>query len=86
MEKVVTIHRSHKEAEEADNAYYRSLTPDQRLDILLELTKPDETQPRLERVVKIFSGSTRIEGTRPRRPRNPQRKALHQPHSMYRNT
>ncbi|GAA5482545.1 hypothetical protein [Haloferula sargassicola] len=53
MEKVVVIHRSHWEAEEADNAYYRSLTPEQRLDILLELTRPDEAQPRLERVYRI---------------------------------
>lgn len=53
MEKAVSIHRSHKEAEEADNAYYRSLTPEERIDILLELTKPDETQPRLERVYRI---------------------------------
>jgi uncharacterized protein YdeI (YjbR/CyaY-like superfamily) len=56
MKKVVTIHRSHQEAEEAeeaDNACYRSLTPEQRLDILLELTKPDEAQPRLERVYRI---------------------------------
>ena len=53
MEKVVAIHRSHEEAEEADNAYYRSLSPEQRLDILLELTRPDETQPRLERVYRI---------------------------------
>jgi hypothetical protein len=53
MEKVVVIHRSHDEAEEADNAYYRSLTPEQRLDILLELTRPDEAQPRLERVYRM---------------------------------
>ena len=57
MDRTVVIHRSFRDAEEADNAYYRQLTPEQRLDILLELTNPDpsdhEAQPRLERVCRI---------------------------------
>jgi len=38
MEKRVSKFASFREAEEADNAYYRSLTPVQRMDILLGLT------------------------------------------------
>ncbi len=57
MAKVVTIHRSHREAEKADEAYYRRLSPEQRLDILLALTNPEPEdhgpQSRLERVYRI---------------------------------
>ncbi len=57
MEKIAQTFRSFEEADKADAAYYRSLTPAQRLDILLELVK--EGQPRheaergLERVYRI---------------------------------
>lgn len=37
MEKVSKIYNSHKEAEEADSKYYASLSPNQRVEILLEL-------------------------------------------------
>ena len=57
MEKVVRIFRSHEEADEADAEYFRSLTPQQRLDIFLEVLwrgrKGDEAAERLERVCRI---------------------------------
>ena len=37
MDRVVRIFRSFDEAEKADEAYYARLTPQERLDILLEL-------------------------------------------------
>lgn len=37
MERVVRTFSSHEEAAKADREYYRSLTPEQRLDILLDL-------------------------------------------------
>jgi hypothetical protein len=37
MDKVVTVSKSFDEADRADKAYYRSLTPQERLQILLEL-------------------------------------------------
>lgn len=39
MEKTVTILHSFEEAEEAPRNYYRSLTPLERLQILLELNR-----------------------------------------------
>ena len=39
MEKTVTILHSFEEAEEADRNYYRSLTPLERLQILLKLNQ-----------------------------------------------
>ena len=49
---------SHQEAEQAELAYYRSLTPEQRLDILLELIETsrkedDAASERFERVYRI---------------------------------
>ena len=51
---------SFADAEKAENAYYRSLTPEQRLEILFDLVarhneirNPDEPQPRLKRVYRI---------------------------------
>jgi uncharacterized tellurite resistance protein B-like protein len=37
MQRVVAKFRTHQEAEEATLAYYRSLTPEQRLEILFQL-------------------------------------------------
>lgn len=37
MEKVVRKFRSHAEAAAADRAYYHSLTPHQRLEIMLDM-------------------------------------------------
>lgn len=59
MDKTVTISRSFKEAEDNDKAYYQSLTPVQRLAILLELNRRwaldnhADPSPRLERVYRI---------------------------------
>lgn len=57
MEKVVRIFRSHEEADLADDEYFRKLTPQQRLDIMLELVwrgrRHDEAGERLERVFRI---------------------------------
>ena len=57
VEKVVQAFRSFEEADAADAAYYRSLTPQERLDILLELVRRsgsiDEAECRLERVCRI---------------------------------
>jgi hypothetical protein len=49
----VRVFRSFEEAEEADRAFYRSLTPEQRLDILLQLIAQHGPVQRLERVYKI---------------------------------
>jgi hypothetical protein len=57
MEKIVQTFKSFEEADAADAAYYRALTPARRLDILLDLVdqgRPqDETKRRLERVYRI---------------------------------
>lgn len=50
--------QSHEAAAQADRAYYRSLKPEQRLDVLLELVRAhlegiDETQQGLARVYRI---------------------------------
>jgi len=47
---------SFEEADEADHAYYRSLMPAQRIQIMLELVFPegsDAVNTRLERVFRI---------------------------------
>jgi hypothetical protein len=57
VEKVAQKFGSFKEADEADAAYYRSLTPKQRIDILLEMVAQrqprDEAERRLKRVYRI---------------------------------
>ena len=52
MEKPVAVFSSFAEAEKADREFYRKLSGEQRLAILLELTK-HATQRRLERVYRI---------------------------------
>jgi hypothetical protein len=60
MERVFTISKSFEEADRTDKAYYRSLTPQQRLQILLELNSrwptDDHAQAseRLERVYRVI--------------------------------
>jgi hypothetical protein len=59
MEKVVKVVKSFEESDRADRAYYRSLTPHQRLEILWELNSRwprsrDEAAERLERVYRII--------------------------------
>ncbi len=52
MEKTVAKFRSFEEAEKVDREFYKSLTPQERLDILVELLSHVPEQ-RLERVVRI---------------------------------
>ena len=60
MEKVLHIARSFEEADARDREYYRSLTPEQRIAILIELNDrmygitDDKPAPRLQRVFKII--------------------------------
>jgi uncharacterized protein YdeI (YjbR/CyaY-like superfamily) len=57
VEKTARIFHSFAEADKAEAQYYRSLTPEQRLEILFDLVdsqKPDETEQRLERVCRII--------------------------------
>ena len=58
MEKVARVFGSHQEADEADREYFERLTPQQRLDIFLELLQRgrngDEAAERLERVYRII--------------------------------
>lgn len=58
MEKTVQKFRTFAKADDADAAYYRSLTPPERIDILLEMVaqnRPaDETRQRLKRVYRII--------------------------------
>ena len=57
MERVVHIAKSFEEADRADREYYRSLTPLQRLEILLELNRhwpKDENGPHSEGKAKVF--------------------------------
>lgn len=55
MEKVVRTFNSHSEAEKAEREYYRSLTPEERLNILLELVEQgNRDAPKgFERVYRI---------------------------------
>jgi hypothetical protein len=59
MEKVVHISRSFEESDRADRAYYRALSPQQRLEILFELNSrwpangDHEAPEGLERVYRI---------------------------------
>ena len=60
MEKVVRRFKTHAEADLADQAYYRSLTPEQRIDIVLQLIDDYYgPQPRLERVCRIIKRESR---------------------------
>ena len=58
MERVAQVFRSFEEADEADHRFYASLTPEKRLDLLLELVERyrgdlGEAAERLERVHRI---------------------------------
>ena len=62
MEKVLQVFNSFAEAEEADRKYYESLTPAQRIEILLVLRNriklnDDEPRGRLKRVYRIIKRS-----------------------------
>ena len=53
MEKTVAKFRDFSEAEKADREFYRKLSGEQRLDILLQLSKQEPERP-LERVYRII--------------------------------
>jgi hypothetical protein len=58
MQKTLQLFHSFDDAERADDEYYASLTPQQRLDILLDLIAAHrefagETATRLERVCRL---------------------------------
>ena len=58
MERVAFVFRSFEEAEKAEAEYYASLTPEQRIEIALQLRDllkdlPNGSSERLERVSRI---------------------------------
>ena len=56
MEKEVRVYRSHEEAENADVEHDKTLTPEERVDVVLELRNryyPDAAQQRLARVYRV---------------------------------
>ena len=60
MERVLQVFNSFAEAEEADRKYYKSLTPAQRIEILLVLRSlikrnDDEPRGRLKRVIELLN-------------------------------
>jgi hypothetical protein len=61
MEKCVRKFSSHAEAEAADRDYYLSLTPEQRMDMLLELVArlQGDAPKRLERVYRVVKREAR---------------------------
>jgi hypothetical protein len=65
MEKIIRRYASYQEAEQADLEYYRNLTPDQRMNILFELTERhrqenDEPSEGFARVYRIVKRSPRL--------------------------
>jgi hypothetical protein len=64
MDRTVAKYSSQEEADKANREYYRGLTPQQRIDILLEIieqARPEGDTERLERVYRIvkFSETSR---------------------------
>lgn len=54
MEKVVQKFKNFEEADEADRAFYRSLTPEQRVQIAIDLHNTYYgVEKRLERVARV---------------------------------
>jgi hypothetical protein len=62
MEKAVAKFRNFSEAENADCEFYRKLTGQERLDILLEMTK-EATKGPIERVVRVIKLSDELGST-----------------------
>jgi hypothetical protein len=57
MQQTVRVFHSFADSEKAEREYYASLSPEQRLDILLDLIArlhPHETEQRLERVYRVI--------------------------------
>jgi len=65
MEKTFRAFKTHEEAEQADREYMQSLTPEQRLDILLQLASQayDDPPQRLQRVFKLVKWDERKPGS-----------------------
>ncbi len=61
MEKKIQVFASHAEAAAANRAYMRSLTAEQRLDILLDLVREgtDEASAGFKRVCRTFKRGER---------------------------
>ena len=63
MEKVIKVFKTHEDAEKADREFYKSLSCQERLDILLTLIAryqralPDETGTGLKRVYRVIKRS-----------------------------
>jgi len=54
LERVITSYDSHEDADRASARYYAALSPQQRLDLALELMQPIyEAHPRFERVYRV---------------------------------
>ncbi len=57
MEKIVRRFKTREEAEAADREYWRLMTPEDRIRILLEMLNPegatDESRQRLKRVARV---------------------------------
>lgn len=54
MAMVIQIFRSHEEAEAADRRFYASLTPGERVDMLIEMVNQSgEAAERFERVCRV---------------------------------
>jgi len=50
-----TIHKNFAEADEADYAYYRSLTGNEKFKLMLKIMAPAyEANPRFERVYRVI--------------------------------
>lgn len=55
-----TVHKSFAEADEADYAYYRSLSGNEKLKLMLEIMAPAyEANPRFERVYRVVKRTRR---------------------------
>jgi len=54
IERVLEAFDSHEDADRASARYYRALTPQERIDLALELMRPTyEAHPRFERVYRV---------------------------------
>ena len=58
VQKVVQKFRTFEEAEEAESAYYKALSGDEKLQLLLELILPEEPNAAIiERSVRVHPGT-----------------------------
>jgi hypothetical protein len=67
VDRVVQVFRSFDDADQADDQFYASLTPEERLDVLLELVERHrralgEAGNRFERVFRIVEPSSNSSG------------------------